>query len=245
MTELYLDRLKHVWCDASDTDVARALSAPGDYVPEPYGIIQGEARRRGMQVVDPHAFALPDPAASDAHKSSLVGFARSNPFVSGCLAGVLLRWGLPLFVYYTVLLHWTVASVIYVVVCSATLCVICWPLRRMRTVLVAASAAYVGAIIGSLFLYVQVGFLRGTAWKGLVLDITLNNSAVWGIVCLLHCGAVRLHNTLWPVYEPGHCVNCGYNLRGLPEPRCPECGQPFDGPYDEVSAQPSVQQPPQ
>ena len=26
------------------------------------------------------------------------------------------------------------------------------------------------------------------------------------------------------------CTNCGYDIHGLPEPRCPECGQPFD-PY--------------
>jgi predicted amidophosphoribosyltransferase len=25
----------------------------------------------------------------------------------------------------------------------------------------------------------------------------------------------------------GHCPRCGYLLRGLPEPRCPECGRPF------------------
>lgn len=26
---------------------------------------------------------------------------------------------------------------------------------------------------------------------------------------------------------PGHCQRCGYNLKGLTEARCPECGQAF------------------
>jgi len=28
--------------------------------------------------------------------------------------------------------------------------------------------------------------------------------------------------------QRGECVQCGYNLQGLPEPRCPECGTPFE-----------------
>ena len=41
--------------------------------------------------------------------------------------------------------------------------------------------------------------------------------------------AVRVATELQrgPVVVPGICVRCGYNLRGLPEPRCPECGTPF------------------
>ena len=29
-------------------------------------------------------------------------------------------------------------------------------------------------------------------------------------------------------YPRGHCQRCGYDLRGLPEPRCPECGTTFE-----------------
>jgi hypothetical protein len=28
--------------------------------------------------------------------------------------------------------------------------------------------------------------------------------------------------------QVGYCAGCGYNLTGLVEPRCPECGTPFD-----------------
>ena len=30
-----------------------------------------------------------------------------------------------------------------------------------------------------------------------------------------------------PRVRPGHCIRCAYNLTGLTEPRCPECGTPF------------------
>ena len=30
-----------------------------------------------------------------------------------------------------------------------------------------------------------------------------------------------------PKFPRGHCRRCGYNLKGLTEPRCPECGTGF------------------
>ena len=33
--------------------------------------------------------------------------------------------------------------------------------------------------------------------------------------------------------KAGCCAKCGYDLQGLPEPRCPECGTPFGSRSDE------------
>jgi len=35
-----------------------------------------------------------------------------------------------------------------------------------------------------------------------------------------------------PIHDPAVCSRCGYDLRGLPEPRCPECGTPFEPIHD-------------
>ncbi len=37
----------------------------------------------------------------------------------------------------------------------------------------------------------------------------------------------------------GLCLVCGYDLQGLPEPRCPECGRKFDGVRDSSGEQKS------
>lgn len=39
--------------------------------------------------------------------------------------------------------------------------------------------------------------------------------------------AIRVMFPLGPRPRPNHCAKCGYCLTGLPEPRCPECGAPF------------------
>jgi len=67
--------------------------------------------------------------------------------------------------------------------------------------------------------------------------------AVWGF---LYVSALLMVLSFIAIYmkitEPrihsikkGYCIKCGYDLRGLPEPRCPECGTPFDRNQDHNS----------
>ncbi|MCO6435757.1 MAG: hypothetical protein J5J06_01565 [Phycisphaerae bacterium] len=63
--------------------------------------------------------------------------------------------------------------------------------------------------------FIVIGLL--TTWLALC-------TVVVGLVCL----ATLLRRWYWPVYPEGHCQKCGYNLFGLEERRCPECGRPFE-----------------
>jgi len=55
----------------------------------------------------------------------------------------------------------------------------------------------------------------------------------WVVEAFLYLSVVQLavvwtRRQFWPRYGPGRCAHCGYRLRGLGTPRCPECGKPFD-----------------
>jgi hypothetical protein len=48
------------------------------------------------------------------------------------------------------------------------------------------------------------------------------------LVCLILGCAVGMARVKPPRKLEGCCPECGYDLRGSPGPRCPECGTPFD-----------------
>lgn len=51
-------------------------------------------------------------------------------------------------------------------------------------------------------------------------------AGIGGIPLLLAWLSSRFLTRPWS--PKGKCYRCGYDLRGLPEPRCPECGRKFD-----------------
>lgn len=55
----------------------------------------------------------------------------------------------------------------------------------------------------------------------------LANTGFWSVFPFLMSNALRLCRAMYRGRR-GCCHKCGYDLRGLPEPRCPECSTPFD-----------------
>jgi hypothetical protein len=132
-----------------------------------------------------------------------------------------MRWnlyGLPWWVWYALF------ATVYLTLLGA----LSWPLRSYRSVLLVTLAAAAGsAAVALARLYVYHDSIT-QKWHLLMFGLLLANVASWLMTYIpLHI-TVYSRRQYWPVYPPGYCKKCGYDLRGLPLPRCPECGTPFD-----------------
>ncbi len=96
----------------------------------------------------------------------------------------------------------------------------------------------------SLLHYPAIALGESLTRRGVFVAGTLKNvPLMFGILiawwAILGAGIGAVHHTIrrrraarWRHRRP-ECVACGYDLRGLTEPRCPECGTPFDpGSFD-------------
>jgi hypothetical protein len=86
-------------------------------------------------------------------------------------------------------------------------------------------ASFVSAILSALLFGV---FIKG-------MDGTWEPRQVIGVILAFFCSfpITASVGVLFLLLRPspipkGKCQKCGYNLRSLPEPRCPECGTAFD-----------------
>ena len=106
---------------------------------------------------------------------------------------------------------------------------------------VARPSDWVWAAVNFLVMLVVVSLLVGLVWRQLRPGTYAPGYLTLGVPVLLSAGnalaSVRLRrkkrrNELQRKYtarlRAGLCPRCEYNLTGLPEPRCPECGTEFD-----------------
>jgi hypothetical protein len=91
----------------------------------------------------------------------------------------------------------------------------------------AIELVYESTSIAKLFGQTAPSFLWGKLWRRVD-----QPGAIWYLGPSIAAALVMLYaaHRLKPVVRrlEGKCVRCGYLLRGLTEPRCPECGTPFN-----------------
>jgi hypothetical protein len=95
--------------------------------------------------------------------------------------------------------------------------------------------AVLAGILTTLVMWAVLAFVATLLVPGLG-DLPTGDYVGGAIIILsLVAGAVVLYRSLrFPSDDEPVCQRCGYSLRGLPEPRCPECGEPFERPDQDV-----------
>jgi len=221
------------WHRASDADVACGIAELADYDPAVVAIIQAEADRRGIDLTTridgvsaPRSVYLPI-------LWTILRFFMRHRLITAILVGVAYQRAnkaiAPVLQPYVRTPATSIAiGVASMVVFALAIGVLCLPLRAYRTVLSTSAFACLGAV-GAAIPYIARWTHTWRAHKSyLAFLLVLGVFIVWAVPCLLLSAVVFLRNRYRPVYPSGHCTKCGYKLYGLPEPRCPECGKPFE-----------------
>lgn len=232
MSDLDLSRIAACWRDASDADVARALGNPDDYPEEVRAIIAAEARRRGVNAGDIEPFESPLARHGKRGLTAASRFIQSHRVICALALGAGVRLAMLLLGPYAARWPSLFRYGLFPLVCLLGLVAVSWPLRSYRDTAIATLAACVGnTAVNLACLVMYLPGTPGTQGRTWFVQISLAMTAVvliWSVIGALACCAVRVRNRYLPLRTPGYCVQCGYNLRGLPLPRCPECGLAFD-----------------
>ncbi len=112
---------------------------------------------------------------------------------------------------------------------------LCFLLRRVRhKVLLVLSVVVVGApgaiVVGTRERRVgQLAYEFPSNWEDLLVQ-SLGFTVPALVLCLAVCAVLvgTVPSSHREESESPTCLVCGYSLCGLPTPRCPECGTPFD-----------------
>lgn len=230
MGDVDSERAQAAWRRASDADVVRALKDLQGYRTPVQEIIRSEARRRNLTV---HSFDQKSHTSGQARTGdgkqpapNSPGWIQRHPYRSAAILGLAFP---PLALVFTP--HdsdWATLLAYFFL-----LSLICLPQRRYRIIL--GSSIMASGMCSLYVIAISLGYAfspdpieRATAGWGLLYLLTFTFGILGGGSILLLCSIAYLRNRYWPLVPAGHCRVCGYDLYGLPEPRCPECGTPFD-----------------
>jgi hypothetical protein len=242
MTDGERQTVEQAWRTATEAGLIQALNHPEDFPATVFAIVRAEADRRGLPT-DPATIArLAEAAARDQWSARCLDFVKAvgrlppaHPLMSACLLGVSDRLVGPLLLLIlgpaASRLAWWVANGSCLVVYLFCLAWICWPLRNYFTVVIVALVAATCTLL--IRLPDMFAVFRFGGWPSLLYGGVIPFAILLAGPMLLLSAGVFVRKRFWPVYGPHQCAHCGYDLRGLPEPRCPECGTPFVPATDE------------
>ena len=227
MRDRDLARLKKAWGKATVADLLGVLNDPEDCPPEVISIVRQEVERRRLQTDSTEWGDHPRRDVITRLGSAVHRFSRAHPLIGAGCVGV----GIPLC---ALSVPWEslgnlrpIAPWVIIAAFLSGLAYLCWPLRNYRTV--------AGVTLVAWCCFTLVGLPRTLTFFPqrpplftLLGGILMHFILFWGVPCLLLCTVVFVRLRYWPMYAPGHCRACGYDLRGLPNQRCPECGTSFE-----------------
>jgi hypothetical protein len=213
-----MNDLEVAWRRANDDDVTAALRSLCDYPPIAVDTIQREARRRGIgivgELVPKRERHLNDWAVLSG--SWVVG----HPIVVAIITTGALRLGVGAASASLSITSPWLPSAVFIPSWIGILGFLACSTRSYRkTVWIALAGTVAPTVVGFAHSFLAGALPFSSSWSWLVFPIVA--VAVWWLLAWpLLCLAVRIYTRRYP-------QRCGYDLRGLPQPRCPECGTPF------------------
>jgi len=227
--------LAQAWRNATDAEVVRGIANPSDYTAEALEILQAEALRRGIEA---GAIRLPSSFEDSVYLRLLTAVGRflwavltflwRHRLLTAFLYGVAIRAASGAIAPHVPNVHPFLWLGLFLTSYTAGIGTLSWPLRAYKPIASIAALAFLG--MGAASLPGMVALMRSTPIDPLfvVFSFLAPPAIGWLAPFAVLSGAVFLRNRYRPIYPPGYCGKCGYDLQGLPEPRCPECGKSFE-----------------